>query len=137
MVQHIDKDFLKNPQRYSHAQDYWSKLWERLVLDAGAAGQWRQPWLGAPPRNGDPIFSAVSPAQGRGVRVIQHEPTSHQLEIVWWTEQFGEEGIDEVVSQLVISCALSAEAAKLAYDLLLSWVTQGTVQSPKDGRRAG
>ena len=58
------------------------------------------------------MFSAVSAELRRGVHVNQHAPTSADVELVWWLDRFGEEGIDEVVDQLVISCALSREAAE-------------------------
>lgn len=129
MVQHIDRDFLKNTQQYQHAERYWEDLWERLVAQTGAAEKWEHPWLGAPLRDGDPIFSAVSSTLGRGVHVIQHEPTSDGLELVWWLDKFGEEGIDPMIEQLVISCALSQEAAAKAYELIWSWVTRGKIES--------
>src|SRR5213082_579483 len=57
-----------------------------------------------------------------------HRPTSADGELVWWLDRFGEEGIDTVVDQLVISCALSGEAAQQAYELMASWVTRGKVE---------
>jgi hypothetical protein len=128
MVRHIDRDFLTNRRQYRHAEKFWRDLWERLVAGAGVAGTWQQPWLGTPLRDGDPMFRAVSHDLGRGVRVIQHEPTSNDLELVWWLDRFGEEGIDPVIEQLVISCALSKQAADQAQQLLWSWVTRGQVE---------
>src|SRR5438128_2276394 len=100
MIHHIHEDFLKGPQQYKQAVRYWRDLWERLVIEAGVADKWRHPWLAAPLQDGDPIFSAVSDSERRGVRVIQHAPTSDEVELVWWTDQFGEKGIDEIVTQL-------------------------------------
>jgi hypothetical protein len=129
MVQHIDKAFLTDPKQYRHAEQYWEELWDRLVTRAGVAEKWQHPWLGAPLRDGNPMFSAVSAALRRGVHVIQHAPTSEDLELVWWLDRFGEEGIDEVVDQLVISCALSRESADQAYELMWSWVTRGKIEA--------
>jgi hypothetical protein len=132
MVHHIHKDFLKSPEQYRQAEDYWRELWQRLVTAAGVAGQWRQPWLAAPLPTGDPIFSAISRGQQRAVHVIQHEPTCDRVECVWWIDEFGEEAIDEVICQLVVSCALSTEAAAQAYELLRSWITRGKVEPPAE-----
>jgi hypothetical protein len=130
MVQHISRDFLTDPKQYRQAEQYWEDLWKRLLSRAGVAEKWQHPWLGAPLRDGNPMFSAVSAELHRGVHVIQHAPTSEDVELVWWLDQFGEEGIDEVVDQLVISCALSSEAAERASELIWSWVTQGKVEAP-------
>jgi hypothetical protein len=129
MVQHIDRDFLTDPAQYRHAEQYWKELWRRLVNRAGVAEKWQSPWLGAPLRDGNPMFSAVSVEQHRGVHVIQHAPTVDDTELVWWIDRFGEEGIDEVVDQLVISCALSVEAAEQVRELMWSWVTQGKIEA--------
>ena len=129
MVQHIDEDFLEDEQQYRHAEGFWRELWERLVREAGVTEHWQSPWLGAPLRDGDPIFSAVATALGRGVHIIQHEPTRDEMELVWWVDRFGEEGVDAMIDQLVISCALSVEAAARAYQLISSWVSRGTVEA--------
>jgi hypothetical protein len=129
MVQHIDRDFLTDPRQYRHAEQYWAELWSRVVSKSGAAERWQHPWLGAPLGDGNPMFSAVSPDLRRGVHVIQHAPTSDDVELVWWLDRFGEEGIDEVVDQLVISCALSREAAEQASELIGSWITRGQVEA--------
>jgi len=135
MVQHIDKDFLEDEQQYRHAEQFWRDLWERLVKEAGASEQWQSPWLGVPFRDGDPIFSAVSPSLGRGVHVIQHTPTSDGLELEWWVDRFGEEGVDDVIDQLVVSCALSDVSAELARNIIYPWITRGEVEpaTPRPG----
>jgi hypothetical protein len=129
MVQHIDKDFLTDQEQYRHAEQYWEELWRRLVSRAGVTEKWQHPWLGAPLGDGNPMFSAVSAELHRGVHVIQHAPTSEDVELVWWLDRFGEEGIDEMVDQLVVSCALSREAAEQAEELMWSWITRGKVEA--------
>lgn len=129
MVQHIDSDFLTDHEQYRHAEQYWEELWRRLMSQAGPGEKWQHPWLGAPVRDGNPMFSAMSAELRRGVHVIQHAPTAEDVELVWWRDRFGEEGLDEVVDQLVISCALSREAAEQASALMWSWVTQGKVEA--------
>jgi hypothetical protein len=128
MVQHIDKEFLTRSIQYRHAEQYWQALWGRLLNRAGVAEKWRHPWLGTPLADGNPIFSAVSAEMRRGVHIIQHAPTTEVVEMVWWLDRFGEEGIDEVIDQLVISCALSQEAAERASELMEGSVTGGEVE---------
>jgi hypothetical protein len=90
--------------------------------------------------DGDPIFSAVSSVRARGVHVIQHAPTSDALELETWVDQFGEEGRDDVIDQLVISCALSDEAAAEARRLMRSWIVFGKLPDsaqPKTANGSG
>jgi hypothetical protein len=122
MVRHIGASFLKDEQQYQHPERHWLELWDRLVRETGVSQDWQIPWLAAPLRDGDPIFSAVAPRLHRGVHIIQHEPTSNALELEAWVDCFGEEGVDEVIDQLVIACTLSEKASARAEQLLRSWV---------------
>ena len=70
-------------------------------------------------RDGNPIFSAVSPTLRRAVRIIQHEPSSDELELEYWLHTF--QG-DEAISELVISCALSEQAEREAGELIRAWI---------------
>src|ERR1700730_13122288 len=110
MVQHLYSNFLSDSQAYELSEKFWKNLWKDLSRTADLT-EWKSPWMGAPLRDGNPIFCFIFHSQGRGVHVIQHAPTAEKVELVWWLHKFGEEGIDEIVDQLVISCALSAEAA--------------------------
>lgn len=134
MVRHIAADFLKDQRQYQQAERYWRELWDRLVGEVGVAEQWRTPWLGAPLRDGDPMFSAVALALRRGVHIIQHPPTSQAPELEAWVDRFGEEGKDNVIDQLVISCALSEEAAARARLLLRPWILSGELPGADEGR---
>jgi len=130
MVQHLNKTFLVDAAEYEAAQARWHQLWDRLTTAAHVQAEWHVPWFtpefvnGTPMRDGNPIFSAVSPNQRRGVRIIQHEPTAGQLELDYWLDTFASE---EPVSELVISCALSAEAEQKVSELLHAWITTGCV----------
>jgi hypothetical protein len=130
MVQHLCKTFLADAAEYESAQGRWGQLWEKLVATEKLDADWKVPWFarqfvnGAPMRDGNPIFSAVSPTLRRGVRIIQHEPTTDQLELDYWLDTFGS---DEPISELVISCALSDQAEQQAADLIRAWITTGRV----------
>jgi hypothetical protein len=130
MVHHLCKSFLADPADYERAQARWRQLWEQLVATEKQQGQWQVPWFvpefvnGTPVRDGNPIFSAMSPTLRRGLRIIQHEPTSDELELDYWLDTF--EG-DEPMAELVISCALSVQAEQRAADLIRTWITTGHI----------
>jgi hypothetical protein len=133
MIRHFFESFLNDEEEYERAEGYWLDLWDR-ILEEGQTDQWQAPWLatsfadGTPSRDGNPIFSAVSPARKLGVRVIQHAPTQDQGELEYWIDTFeGEEG---PIRELVLSCALSDEVVRRAAELIRSWVARGEVQDP-------
>ncbi len=130
MVQHLCKRFLADAAEYESAQARWRQLWDKLIATEKPEAEWKVPWFapefvdGTAMRDGNPIFSAVSPTLRRGIRVLQHEPTTDQLELDYWLDTFGS---DEPISELVISCALSDQAEQRAADLIRSWITLGCV----------
>ena len=136
MVQHLYPNFLTDPQEYKRSEEFWNDLWKDLIKETGVAKDWKSPWLAAPLPDGDPMFSAVSQAQRRGVHVIQHMPTSEDLEIVWWQDKFGEEGVDAVIDQLVISCALSSESAAQARELMRGWAIGRSTETTEGQRNS-
>jgi len=133
MATHLFRDFLSSPQGYEAVQRFWSGLWNEILEGLGVVpGQWEQPWVGnrladgSELRDGNPIFSAYSPELARGLRVIQHEPEEQEMELVWWLDSSaGDDGGN--VEELVISCAMSEEAEKVARSLIKSWVSTGAV----------
>src|SRR5262249_51245462 len=141
MVQHLFPHFLDDPVEYAQAEAYWRRLWDELARFSGHQQEWRHPWLrtayadGTRFGDGDPIFSAWSPSRKLGVRVIQNEPQRQELELDFWSDTVGDEWSGGEVHTLVISCALSRQAADLARDLILSWMRGGkvSVSRPQDG----
>jgi hypothetical protein len=129
MVQHLYPNFLTDAHEYKLAQKFWNDLWKDLTKEVGVAKDWKSPWLAAPLPDGDPIFSAISQAQRRGVHVIQHAPTSDEVEIVSWQDRFGDDDEDEAIDQLVISCALSQESAARARALIRAWVRGEVIEA--------
>jgi hypothetical protein len=141
MAQHLFPHFLNDPAEYAKAEAYWRRLWDGIARFTGQQYEWRTPWLqtayadGTPFRDGDPIFSACSPNRGLGVRVIQYAPTSEETELDFWPDTVGDEWSGEIRT-LVISCALSEQAADIARDLILSWMRYGkvSISTGPDGR---
>ena len=126
MIHHLYAKFLTDPWIYREAEAYWLKIWESIDPSVRGAYQWTTPWVhtGSPEiLDGNPIFSAVSRTLARGIRIIQHEPTSGDLEIQAWPNRFGGNvGDPESIHELVIACALSDSAAAHAGLLMDQWV---------------
>ncbi len=125
-MDHLYSNFLKDLQQYRLSESYWETLWQQISnTDRGKYG-WTGPWLstGAPAiLDGNPIFSAWSPLLRRGLRVIQHEPTTSNPELIAYLDTVGGTALDpESVKELVISCALSKTAAGEALSLMRAWV---------------
>ena len=54
--------------------------------------------------DGNPIFSAYSPTTRRGIRVIQHLPTTDEIGISYWLDTLGDPLTDpENIRELVIA----------------------------------
>jgi hypothetical protein len=126
MVHHLFATFLDNPSEYQKAIAYWCDLWARVDPIERAQQEWIQPWLttGASTiLDGNPIFSAYSRKLRKGIRVVQYQPESPNVEFDYWLDTYGGEITDpQSINELVITCALSKESAMLARSLIESWI---------------
>lgn len=128
MGEYLFPRFLDDPREYEQAEALWASAWAELVARAGQQGQWQSPWLstqfadGTPFHDGNPIFSAVSPTQRRGVRVIQHEPSQAAEDLSSWTDTFAA-GEAEAIEEPVVSCALTRQTLSDALALMERWIT--------------
>lgn len=124
MVKHLHPNFLEDEAVYRCVERYWTDLWEKI--DSDLRTKWKQPWFQPLPPSigeGNPIFSSVSLLLRRGIRIIQSQPTEKGLEFVAYPDTFGGSIFDPyAIHELVISCALSDEAARIALSLMLPWV---------------
>jgi hypothetical protein len=134
VVRHLYAQFLENRSQYADAVAFWTRLWEQVDAVQQDRFEWRQPWLFSgwdehdEFMDGNPIFSAWTPRERKGIRILQYAPTSEDLEFDFWLDMFGgrlEER--ESVQTLVISCALSEEAARRAIELMNAWVRRGEI----------
>jgi hypothetical protein len=133
MVCHLLEKFLEDRAEYAGAVDYWVGLWEKVEPSWRERTGWQQPWLFSGWQehpefmDGNPMFSAWSPQERKGIRVIQYAPTSEDLEFDFWLDTFGgAPGDPDSIQTLVIACALSDEAAQLALEEIGRWV-RGTI----------
>lgn len=125
MVEHLYADFLKDERVYHDVERYWFDLWNQIDTGTRQSQGWQHPWfqpLLPSISEGNPIFSAVSHRLRRGIRVIQSEPTEKGLEFLAYLDTFGGSVFDpQAIHELVISCALSDVAARVACSLIVPW----------------
>jgi hypothetical protein len=128
MVHIIHERFLEDSDEYQAAEDYWVKLAKGVAKELGVE-EWKS-WIsrsyadGTPwEQDGNPIFSARSEELERGVRVMQHTPTSDDIEIAAWLKNYPEEFIDLPRDELVINIGLSEESGEKARQLLRIWMS--------------
>jgi len=126
MVKHIYASFLRDTTEYALSERHWNELWHGVEPHGRMVYGWQSPWFQPlPPAlgEGNPIFSAVSQELRRGIRIIQHEPTGPVLEIQVWTDYFGGRYCDpDSIEEIVISCALSDSASRVALSLMEPWI---------------
>ena len=136
MVTNLYERFLEDPEHYEQSEQYWRRLWAEVVSDAGGWHTWLTPWMGtgAPHiKDGNPIFSAISPVLRRGVRVIQLEPYEPGLDFQVWFEDTEPNPLDpENVHELVIACVLSDLAGAYARNVLEPWVGGSPISIRRD-----
>lgn len=130
MAEHLFPDFLDNREQYAKATDWWVQLWEGIDPPLRAQNGWIQPWMlgdwqrHAVFRDGNPIFSAYSSQKQRGIRVIQHAPTTDAVEFDAYFDTFGGAPSDpDAIFELVISCALSEEVRDMARARMRVWIS--------------
>lgn len=123
--------FLVDAEEYQLSERCWRDLWCEIDSIAGPSFGWTSPWLiaSARLRDGNPIFTAVSPKLRRGIRVIQEDPIDLKPEFCAWLDTFGGDITDpDAIHELVISCTLSAEATGFARSLFLRWVRAESIR---------
>jgi len=122
---HLFRNFLNDESDYVQSEAVWADLWAAAPEHERLARGWRSPWFAPqPPKDGNPIFSAVSEIQRRGLRIIQFEPSSQAVELDFWTDTFGGTLTDPLaIRELVIACALSTGSIQIARRLMVAWVS--------------
>ena len=116
--------FLTDTSEYANAEAYWAKLWSETPELQRRVGDWKANWFEPQSlKDGNPIFSAISPTDHKAIRVIQYPPTIDGVEFDFWIDTYGGTATDpRAIRELVIACALSPEAAQLAKRVMSSWM---------------
>ena len=124
-------DFLTNSDVYKQAQSYWEQVWNDLPEFDRQAHGWRTNWFASrAPFDGNPIFTALSDTEQKGIRIIQYLPTQPTPEIDFWLDTFGGPITNpRAVRELVISCSLSLETENVARKLMGAWVNGNVIET--------
>ncbi len=126
MIINYHENFLEDRESYRLSEQFWNDLWQDVLRTTQSKEEWSTPWVGTGSsdiKDGNPIFSAISTAMKRGVRVIQEEPIDEGLDFQFWLDDTGDSLSDpNNISELVIACVLSDVAAYQARLLLTDWI---------------
>lgn len=120
--------FLEDDSEYVRASNHWKHLWHRIPKDVRLAYRWQHPWLEEEPpgiRDGNPIFTAVTPEFRKAIRIIQAPTTydPHSVDFFAWIDTFGGDFDDPAaIIELVISCVLTTVTSTHAFGLMEAWV---------------
>lgn len=132
MVRHLHKRFLSNAKEYRESENFWCNLCEKSIESNTNNSKWKV-WFntyyadGTPFLDGSPIYSLISSNKKKGVAIYQEEPTIDNIKITAWMDKFGAvDKNDDFVEELVITCELSEESAKIAEELITEWVKDNT-----------
>ena len=126
--------FLIDPAEYHDSLNHWAILWDRVDPLERALYRWRTPWLhvdNADLRDGNPIFTALSESERKGIRIIQNSPSVPRTrDFAVWIDTFGGSvGDADSVTELVISCVLTALTSAESFKLMRDWVSAGSSTS--------
>lgn len=131
MASYLFPNFLNDPEEYRQAEALWHEQWQKLIHQLGQEHRWAAPWIntafanGTPWMDGNPIFSAVCPSAGRGIRIIQQEPSGAGKEFHSWMDTFAQGGAEEI-KEFVISCSLTDETLREAMNLIRQWIIKSS-----------
>ena len=134
MVTHLFRDFLAYPDQYAGAERFWSTLVQDVAKANDQPNEWAS-WIprtygdGTPmPPDGNPIFDARSERLSRAIRIMQHAPFRHDVEISAWVSHHDYSEVDGPgpTDELNIGCALSEESASIARALIDLWMRPAT-----------
>ena len=126
MTDWLFPDFREDQAAYGKAQSYWTNLWNALLESIPHAGPWESPWMKNPDLDGNPIFTAVSRSQRRGVRIIQQPPPGPgEIDLDFWIDTFGQKSDPDAITELVISCCPSRSNMFRIEQMIREWVESG------------
>ena len=132
MVRHFFSRFLHDEAEYRASERFWLDLWNQIDSRDRFGYGWKAPWFEPLPPDlseGNPIFSAVSVELRRGIRIIQDEPKEGGLELVAYPDTFdGPIHDPRSIKELVVSCALSDVAARVALEFMRPWVADQKIR---------
>lgn len=120
------KNFMENEEIYLETQRVWSELIEHI---ANVNGLKVQPYMNlnrqrSPIRDGNPIAALKTEKKRKGVRIILVDPNEEGGDFSAWFNNFGEEGSDNFVKELVLDLKLSHATLGISAILIERWLTE-------------
>jgi hypothetical protein len=129
-------DFRDAPRVYEQSVKFWREDVWRIIPEDSRRG-WETPWFARQAsglEDGNPIFSAWSPAVRRGLQVIQVQPGESDNDLTWWMDFFGGEATDpNAIAKLVIVCVPSHSKVARLRSLIDEWTREGWVSEEREG----
>jgi hypothetical protein len=123
--------YREDEEQYLMSQMYWLELFKSVTRET--QDTW-EGWMSPPPdRDGSLIFSAVCPAQGRGVIVNQYAPTEDDVPhdqggtyhpFVAWVDVLGDAQAGPVIEHLTLNSEISARCEPHCLRLLKLYVVE-------------
>ncbi len=131
MTVRLHSDFLNSPESYGKAIEFWENLWDDLICQIPHDYPWSSPWMENSIPDGNPIFSAVSQFQKRGIRIIQLESGDPgDIDLDWWLDYYGDRKSRNAIRELVIACCPSKQNIQEVERILREWVELGEIKNP-------
>jgi hypothetical protein len=129
---HLFPDFLEDPDHFRASREFWDRLCEKILQETGEPDEWK-PWFSTEASHGNliddgsPIYSLITPNQGKGFSITQIPvEKKDEIHVYAYTRFYGESSPNGKVQHLVIGCELSEEAAEIVKDLLRYWIKPRT-----------
>jgi hypothetical protein len=128
MPEYLFSDFRRSRARYEKAVAFWNeRVWQ--AISEYSRREWITPWFSRQHpalEDGNPIFSAWSRAERRGVQIIQVSATEGTDDVEWWIDWFGGNAFDpDAVRNLVIVCAPTTTNRERIVRLMEDWIRRG------------
>lgn len=119
-------DFLEDPEEYKRCETYWLSLWGEILSQNLSEDKWQAPYYGTAfvdgteMKDGNPIFSAICLEKNIALRIIQGDPGCELFAyFVHWDDLAG---INQEITELVISLILTPDTVSQARDLIAIWL---------------
>lgn len=136
-MKYLFPNFLNDVQQYTESQKFWEDLCQQILSRHGQSDLWI-PWFGvksvASAANnailyeGNPIYWLDNPTKLKSVRLTQQDPKIHtKWEMATWIDVVGDEYSElGLIKQLVFTCNLTLETAKVFENLFEAWLQPET-----------
>jgi hypothetical protein len=130
VTEYLFSNFRTSRLEYEELSEFWnSHVWKQLPMALRSG--WTTPWFATRKpalQDGNPIFTAWSEAELRGLQIIQVAPDEGTLsDLNLWLDWFGDLRDPEAIRKLVITCVLTSANLPRIQSVIEQWVIDGFV----------